>query len=146
MSNVTGHLLILNAGLAVACRVLNPEPVILPRSSAMEMIIGTDTFQLELADSEAAAHFRSMLPLTVKMMELNGNEKYVDLPKDLPTTAARVGTIEAGDLMLWGKNTLVLFYKTFRSEYAYTRIGKLPDADKLGSSLGTSDIRVQFSK
>ena len=92
----------------------------------MEMIIGTDTFQLELADSEAAAHFRSMLPLTVKMMELNGNEKYVELPGDLPTNAARVGTIEAGDLMLWGKNTLVLFYETFRSEYAYTRIGSSP--------------------
>ena len=48
------------------------------------------------------------------MSELNGNEKHADLPKPLPANAGRPGTIRNGDLMLYGADTLVVFYLTFR--------------------------------
>jgi hypothetical protein len=51
------------------------------------------------------------------MTDLNANEKYFDLPHPLPVYASNPGTIRAGELMLYGAGTLVLFYKTFSTSY-----------------------------
>ena len=84
-------------------------------------------------------------PLTLDMAELNGNEKHVDLPKPLPTNAARPGMIRVGDLMLYGSNTLVIFYSTFQSSYSYTRLGRVDDPAGLAGALGSGSTRVVFS-
>lgn len=78
------------------------------------------------------------------MVELNGNEKYVDLPGSLPTSAAKPGTIQAGDLMLYGSSTLVLFYKTFSTSYSYTKLGRIDDVSGLVTALGTGNVRIAF--
>jgi hypothetical protein len=80
------------------------------------------------------------------MAELNGNEKHADLSRALPTNASRPGTIHSGDLLLYGSNTLVVFYKTFRSSYSYTRIGHVNDPAALEQVLGQSSVRIVFSK
>ena len=87
----------------------------------MWMTVGERRFAITLDDNAAARAFAKLLPLTLDMAELNGNEKTVDLPKALPTNARRPGTIRNGDLMLYGSNTLVVFYLTFDSAYRYTR-------------------------
>jgi len=38
-----------------------------------------------------------MLPVTINMIELNGNEKYYDLPNSLPTNSSNPSTIKNGD-------------------------------------------------
>ncbi len=45
--------------------------------------------------------------------DLNGNEKHDRLPRSLPSNAAGPGTIRAGDVLLYGNDTLVVFYETF---------------------------------
>ena len=80
--------------------------------------------------------------MTVNMMELNGNEKYVDLPQGLPTAASNPGTIRAGDLMLYGSSTVVLFYKTFSTSNRYTRLGRIEDVTELAAALGTGNVLV----
>jgi hypothetical protein len=52
--------------------------------------------------------------MTVKMTELNGNEKYFRFSSKLPTNASNPGMIKVGDLMIYGQDTLVLFYKVSR--------------------------------
>src|SRR4051794_34722203 len=54
--------------------------------SKMKIEIGNSTFRATLYDNQAATAFKSLLPLTLNMIELNGNEKYVDLSRSLPTT------------------------------------------------------------
>jgi hypothetical protein len=49
--------------------------------SRMWMTVGERRFAITLNDNEAARAFRAMLPLTLDMPDLNGNEKHVDLPK-----------------------------------------------------------------
>jgi len=78
------------------------------------------------------------------MRELNGNEKYFDLPNNLPTNASNPGTIQTGDLMLYGSNTLVLFYKTFSTSYNYTRLARIDNSSGLATALGSGNITVKF--
>lgn len=86
----------------------------------MWMTAGGRRFAVALAETEAARAFVARLPLTLDMTDLNGNEKKFDLPKNLPAHPIRAGTIRSGDLMLWGDNTVVVFYMTFDSPYSYT--------------------------
>ena len=83
----------------------------------MWMTVGERRFAITLTDNAAARAFAAQLPLTLDMSELNGNEKHADLPKPLPANASRPGTIRNGDLMLYGADTLVVFYLTFQSSY-----------------------------
>lgn len=112
----------------------------------MCMTVGERRFAITLADTEAARAFRAMLPLVLDMEELNGNEKKWDLPKALPTDASRPGTIRNGDILLWGSRTVVVFYQTFDSPYAYTRLGRVDDPAGLAQVLGRGDVRVAFSR
>lgn len=114
------------------------------KDSKMKIKIGSKTFSATLFDNETATAFKAMLPLTIKMDELNGNEKKYDFSKSLPTDSTNPKTINNGDLMLWGSNTLVLFYKTFSTSYSYTKLGKIDDVAGLETAVGTGDITVTF--
>jgi hypothetical protein len=112
----------------------------------MWMIIGgTHRFAVTLEDNPTARAFVQMLPVTLDMPDLNDNEKHVRLPKTLPTNATRPGTIRTGDVMLYGSDTLVVFYKTFPSSYSYTRIGRVTKVDGFVKVLGTGSQRIGFA-
>lgn len=112
----------------------------------MWMTVGEHRFAVKLAETQAARALAAMLPLTIDMADLNSNEKHAALPEPLPVSADRPGTIHDGDLMLYGKNTLVVFYATFKSSYSYTRLGRVEDAARLAQALGKGDVRISFSK
>ncbi len=111
----------------------------------MWMTIGAQRLVITLDDSEASRALAQLLPLTLNMSELNANEKYANLPQRLPTRAARLSTIRNGDLMLYGTDTLVIFYQTFESTYSYTRIGRVDSPDELAEALGRGDVTIHFS-
>ena len=104
----------------------------------------TQIFTATLLDNNTAKAFKKMLPLTIKMSELNRNEKFGDLPNSLPTNPSIPKTITNGDLMMYGSKTLVIFYKTFTTSYSYTKLGQIDDATGLASALGTGDTVVTF--
>ena len=106
--------------------------------------VGDSSFAATLEDNATARAFSALLPMTVKMNEMNGNEKYHDLSAKLPTDSYRPGTIRSGDLMLYGSNCIVLFYETFSSSYSYTRIGRPNDPSGLASALGKGNVNVTF--
>jgi hypothetical protein len=110
------------------------------------MNVGEHRFAIKLTDNAAARAFAELLPLTLEMSELNGNEKHGELPKALPANASRPGSIRTGDLMLYGSHTLVVFYLTFNSSYSYTRLGRVDDPSDLARALGPHGIRVVFSQ
>ena len=112
----------------------------------MWMTLGEHRFAITLADNTTARAFSALLPLTLDMSELNGNEKHASLPQALPANASRPGTIRSGDLMLYGTDTLVVFYLTFDSSYSYTRIGRVDDPAGLAQALGRRGVQVVFSR
>ncbi len=108
--------------------------------------VGSNTFVATLQNNPTVKAFQALLPLTITMAELNGNEKYADLPKSIITDASATGQIQTGDLMLYGSRTLVLFYKSFFTSYSYTRLGRIEVTAELASALGPGDVTVSFGK
>jgi len=110
--------------------------------SQVKVIINNKEYTLNLEDNETAKKFASLLPQELNMSELNGNEKYIYLDYTLPTNSSNPKYINAGDVMLYGNNCLVIFYKSFDTSYSYTKIGHIDNLDKLGSG----SITVIFEK
>jgi hypothetical protein len=111
-------------------------------NDTLVMKIGAREFTATLFDNPTATAFKAMLPLTIDMTELNGNEKYFDLSKNLPTNASNPGKINTGDFLLYGSKTLVLFYKTFPTSYSYTKLGKIDNQVGLAEALGSDNAVV----
>ena len=110
----------------------------------IRIMIGSSTFSATLADNATAITFKALLPMTINMTELNGNEKYFNLSSNLPSNASNPSTIQKGDLMMYGANTVVLFYKTFSTSYTYTKLGHVDNPVGLDAALGSGNVTVTF--
>lgn len=110
----------------------------------IDLIVKGRKFEISLYDNETAKAFANILPLTIEMKELNGNEKYHYLNKHFPSASALVESISCGDLMLYGADCIVLFYKNFSTSYSYTKIGKVNHTEGLEQALGTEAVTITF--
>lgn len=109
-------------------------------NNQVKVLIDKKEYTINLEDNETAKEFVNMLPLELNMNELNGNEKYIYLDRKLPVNPSNINKINAGDVMIYGNDCLVIFYKSFTSSYSYTKIGhidNLPD-------LGNDNVSVRF--
>lgn len=141
----------LSIGLCIPCKAENQvflqniaennNPM---SGNKLKIKIGDKIFSATLLDNPTAIAFKALLPLSIKMNELNNNEKYADLSKSLPINPVVPTSIQLGDLMLYGSKTLVLFYKGFSNSYSYTKVGKIDDVTDLVAALGNEDIGVSF--
>ena len=110
----------------------------------MTITVGTSSFTVTLNDNATVTAFKTMLPLTINMSELNGNEKFFYFLSTLPGNGAPGGSIQSGDLMLYGNNCLVLFYENLTTSFSYTRLGRVDNLNGLKAALGTGNITVRF--
>ena len=115
-----------------------------PMSNNLKITVGSASFNATLENNAAATAFKALLPMTINMSELNGNEKYFYLSGNLPTASSNPGTIRTGDLMLYGGSCLVLFYEAFSTSYSYTRLGRVNNPSGLASALGSGSVTVTF--
>lgn len=113
---------------------------------AIQIQIGEQTFTAALLDNPAARALADRLPITVHMSEMNGNELYSFLPERLPEDSRRPGSIQAGDLMLYGSDCLVLFYEGFSSDYSYTPLGSIDDPAGLAAAIKRNGVEVTFRR
>ncbi|MEI2394742.1 MULTISPECIES: cyclophilin-like fold protein [Paenibacillus] len=114
---------------------------------AIHITVGGSTFTATLNNNETTQALVAKFPLTIQMDELNGLEKHNDLAEDLPAAATeRPATIQAGDIMCWSGNTLVLFYQTFSNSYGgYVPLGRVDDPSNLAAALGSGNVQVTWS-
>jgi hypothetical protein len=106
----------------------------------MYATINGEKLEIQLEDNATAVAFAKMFPLELTMSDLNGNEKYVNLDEALPTNSYEPGRVEAGDVMLYDDDCLVIFYESFDTEYSYTKIGYIDGLPELGDG----DVVVEF--
>ena len=98
-----------------------------PVSNNLKITIGSASFNATLESNETAKEFKKLLPLTVNMSELNGNEKLFYLQNSLPTASC-----------------VVLFYESFSTSYTYTRLGRITNPSGLASAVGAGSVNVTF--
>ena len=106
----------------------------------IKIIINEKEYKLNLEKTDEAKDFINNVPKEFVMMDLNNNEKYVYLDKVFMNNPINVNYIEKGDLMLYGDNCLVIFYKSFETTYSYTKIGHINNLEDLNNK----DINVKF--
>lgn len=114
------------------------------KADGMQIVIGDKQFSVTLEGIDTVTALTEMLPLTLDMSELNGNEKYHYLDAALPSSPEKVGHINAGDIMLYGDRCLVVFYKSFDTSYTYTKIGHIDDTSGLLDALGAGNVTITF--
>ena len=113
-------------------------------ADGMQIVVGNKQFTVTLESNDTVTALTEMLPLTLDMSELNGNEKYDYLETALPSAPQKVRHIHEGDIMLYGDNCLVVFYESFDTSYTYTKIGHIDDTSGLADALGTDGVTVTF--
>jgi hypothetical protein len=143
MKNIMSRLILLGVLLAATAVAANKGSAAKSATKNQMIIkIGPKVFTATLAENPTATAFKRMLPLTLNLADLNENEKVVRLPEKLPTNDSNPGRIQAGDLMIWSSQSLVLFYKSFPTSYSYTRLGRINDAAELPAAVGAGDVTV----
>lgn len=107
--------------------------------------IGETVFQAVLETKEAAKTLVGILqhaPLTLQMSEHGGFEKVGAIGRRLPADDVRM-TTQAGDLVLYNGDQLVLFYGS--NTWSYTKIGHIKDLSGWKEALGNGDITIILS-
>lgn len=110
--------------------------------SNIKVTINNKTYTFNLENNKTVEEFVNLLPKEFTMNELNGNEKYVYMDNSLTTKSYNPKHIENGDVMLYGDNCLVIFYKSFDTSYSYTKIGHIDNLE----NLETGSITAKFEK
>ena len=101
-------------------------------------------YEAILYDNSTTKELIKKFPITITMSDLNGNEKYYNFSKSFSTSSENVANINKGDIMLFGDNCLVIFYKSFSTRYKYTKLGYIKNLEDLENSLGKGDISITF--
>ena len=104
--------------------------------------VGSKSFNAVFYDNDTSKALLESMPMKLKMSELNGNEKYRYLSKDFPTNEKRVKRVKAGDIMLYGSDCLVVFYKSFNTSYEYTKVGRITNPKGLKKAVGKKSVII----
>ena len=115
--------------------------------SAMNMMVqvGGSTFTATLEENTAVDALVEMMeqePVTNQMSDYSGFEKVGPLGTSLPTSNQQT-TTQAGDIVLYQGNQIVMFYGS--NSWSYTRLGHIDDLSGWEEALGSGDVTVTFS-
>lgn len=118
-------------------------------NTKMNITINGKTMTVALVDNSATKKLVESLkdsPITYQAEDYGGFEKVGFLGHSLPTSNSQI-TTEAGDVILYSGNQIVLFYGS--NSWSYTRLGRIEYStmDELKDFLqaGKGDVTVKLS-
>ena len=115
--------------------------------TTMNVKIGENTYTATLADNSSVKALKEILSkgsLSIDMKDYANMEKVGPIGESLPRNDEQI-TTEAGDIILYQGNSLVIYYDT--NSWNFTRIGKMDGMTKeeLKKALGKGDVTVTLS-
>ena len=113
--------------------------------TAFYVTVGGTTFSATFADNSGAQALKELLAdgdITIEMSDYAGFEKVGSLGQSLPTSNSQT-TTQAGDIVLYQGNQIVIFYGS--NSWSYTRLGKIDDLTGWTEALGSGSVSVTFS-
>ena len=115
------------------------------KTMKMSVTIGDQSFAATLEDNAATRELVKMMeesPISINMDDYSGFEKVGSLGKSLSTDNQQI-TTQAGDIVLYSGNPVVMFYGS--NSWSYTKIGKIDDLSGWEDALGNGSVTVVFS-
>ena len=131
-----GILLIISILIISGCKSDKKE------NKTMKVVIDNKEYRVILEGNETVDELLDLLPKSYVMKDLNNNEKYTYMEESLKINPVNLKKINKGDIMLFGDNCLVIFYKSFITTYSYTKIGHIDNLEDLGEG----NINVKLIK
>ena len=111
----------------------------------MNVQVGDVVFSATLEENEAVSALVEMMresPVVIQMSDYSGFEKVGPLGTSLPTSNSQT-TTQAGDIVLYNGNQIVIFYGS--NSWSYTRLGHIDNLTGWEEALGSGDVTVTFS-
>lgn len=115
-------------------------------SQKPSMKIGDTSVSVEWENNEsvtALMQLASTSPLTIQMSMYGGFEQVGSIGQSLPRSDGQM-TTEAGDIVLYSGNQIVVFYGS--NSWAYTKLGHVSDksAQEMADLLGNGDVTIEI--
>lgn len=115
-------------------------------AKTMQMKIGETDVEIAWEDNESVSALKELARdcLQIEMSMYGGFEQVGSIGRSLPRED-RQTTTQAGDIVLYSGNQLVVFYGS--NSWAYTRLGRIVDksASELSELLGSGDVTVTLT-
>lgn len=111
----------------------------------MNVTIGDKSFTATLEDNVASRELVKMMEnesISINLDDYSGFEKVGSLGKSLTTDNQQI-TTQAGDIVLYNGNQIVMFYGS--NSWSYTKIGKIDDRSGWEDALGNGSVTAVFS-
>ncbi len=110
----------------------------------LQMTISGTAVNVKWEENESVKALKTLCkngPLTIQMSMYGGFEQVGRIGRSLPRADVQT-TTEAGDIVLYSGNQLVIFYGS--NAWAYTRLGHVTDktAQEMAELLGNGDVTV----
>ena len=110
----------------------------------LQMTIGGTAVNVKWEENESVEALKALCrdgSLTIQMSGYGGFEQVGRIGRSLPRADVQT-TTEAGDVVLYSGNQLVIFYGS--NSWAYTRLGHVTDktAQEMSELLGSGDVTV----
>ena len=117
------------------------------KETVLKMTIGDHAVEVEWEDNESVDALLELAkenPVTVQMSMYGGFEQVGSLGTSLPRNDVQT-TTEAGDIVLYSGNQIVVFYGS--NSWAYTRFGHITGktAGEMAELLGNGDVTITLS-
>ncbi len=110
----------------------------------LKLTIGETPVTVEWEDNESVEALKALCqdgPLTIQMSMYGGFEQVGRIGQSLPRKDVQT-TTEAGDIVLYSGNQIVIFYGS--NSWAYTRLGHVSDKSEkeMAELLGNGDVTI----
>ena len=114
----------------------------------MTLLIGEEEVRVDWDNNDAVAALQESAweaPLTIDMSMYDDFEQVGDLGMSLPADDEQI-TTEAGDIMLYSGDKIVVFYGS--NTWDYTRLGKVTDKspEEMAELLGQGDVTITITQ
>ena len=116
-------------------------------SAEISMNIGDTAVEVEWLENDSVKAIKEMLAggsLTIQMSMYGGFEQVGSLGQAITRNDSQTVT-EAGDIVLYSGNQIVVFYGS--NSWSYTRLGRITDKtpSELADLLGSGDVTITLS-
>ena len=116
-------------------------------ADTMVLTINGEIVSVKWEDNESVEALMDLVstePLSIQMSKYGGFEQVGSIGTSLPRNDVQT-TTEAGDIVLYSGNQIVVFYGS--NSWAYTRLGKVTDKSKaeMTELLGNGDVSITIS-